>query len=319
MDMKRGLFFARLGWGGKVALGTALFAVVFVLLFDWNWLRQPLVDYLARKSNREIRIEHLEVDSGFTLEPTIRLKGVYIQNAPWAGERPFATAAQASFTVSLQSLWERRPVISRLVLVDADVDMQREADGRRNWRLKRPDDRSPGHVTVHTLEAHRTSIRFINREIDLEFTGRATPVENPADGLKTRITFEGSYRDAPYKGTAFIADILSFRGSGVSFPLRGHMTARNARIEVDGLFSDLFDVGAFDSKVHLTGSTLSALHPFLRIQPPPSRAFDIRTQLTQAGDVYEFKDLKAKSGRQTSRARPRTTGAANGGSSVRVS
>jgi uncharacterized protein involved in outer membrane biogenesis len=152
-------------------------------------------------------------------------------------------------------------------------------------------------VTVHSLEAHRTTIRFVNRGTDLHFLGAATALEQPTeDGLSTRITFEGSYQGAPYTGVAMNAGVLSFRGSGITFPLRGHMTSRSTRVELDGLFSDVFDIGAFDAKVRATGSSLSELHPFLHIRPPPSRRFDIEAQLTQTNDVYEFTRLKAKIG-----------------------
>jgi uncharacterized protein involved in outer membrane biogenesis len=279
-----------------LALGCVVALAAFVVAFDWNWLRGPLVSYLTEQSGREVRIGDLHVDA-FSLEPTVRLRDVYVQNAPWAGERPFATAAEASFTVSLKSLWERRPIISRLVLVDADVDMQRQADGLRNWRLTRPHDRTPGRLTIQTLEPHRTTIRFVNRAIELEFVGRAQALDKPTtDGLSSRITFEGRYQGAPYAGEALTAGILSFRGSGVVFPARGELKSRDARVEVDGLFTDLFDLGTFDAKIRVSGSTLSRVHPFLRIRPPRSRPFRIDAQLTQAGNVYEFRQLEAKVG-----------------------
>jgi AsmA family protein len=281
----------------RLAVAVGLVLTGLLILFDWNWLRGPLVGYLVEKSGREIRLEDLDVDLDWALEPTVRLRGVYIQNAPWAGDRPFATAAEASFKVSLRSVWEGRPVISRLVLIDADVDMQREADGRRNWRLKHPDDRSPGRVTVHTLEAHRTTIRFANRAIDLRFVGVATPLEKPThDGLSTRIRFEGTFEGAPYSGMALSAGVLSFRASGVVFPMRGYMNSRSTRVELDGLFSDIFDIGMFDARMELSGATLSELHPFLHIRPPPSRPYRLEAQLTQTNDVYEFKQLKGKIG-----------------------
>jgi uncharacterized protein involved in outer membrane biogenesis len=83
-----------------IASGCVVALVAFVASFDWNWLRGPLISYVAEKSGREIRIADLHVDT-FSLEPTVRLRGVYIQNASWAGERPFATAGEVSFTVSL--------------------------------------------------------------------------------------------------------------------------------------------------------------------------------------------------------------------------
>jgi uncharacterized protein involved in outer membrane biogenesis len=61
--------------------------------------------------------------------------------------------------VSLASIREGRPIISRLVLVDAEVDLERQADGQRNWRLTQPEYRGPGKVRVLVLEAYRSRIR----------------------------------------------------------------------------------------------------------------------------------------------------------------
>ena len=71
-------------------------------MFDWNWLRGPLERYLSEKSRREVRIADLHVTLG--REPTIRLRGVYIENAPWADRRPMAVAREASFTHTVGDL-----------------------------------------------------------------------------------------------------------------------------------------------------------------------------------------------------------------------
>ena len=280
----------------KILLASALVLAPLIAAFDWNWFRRPLVSYVVEKSGREVRVDDLHVSLGFSLEPTIRLRGVYIENAPWAAKRPFATAAEASFTVSLRSIWHGHPVISRLALVDADIDMERQADGLRNWRLKHPDDRSGGKTRVLTLEAQRTKLRFVNRAIDLDFTAVSSAIAGDKEGLTTRILFEGTYAGAPFSGEAANAGILSFRDSGVTFPLRARMASRSVRLELDGLFTDVFDIGPFDAKVRVTGASLSQLHPFLRIEPPPSRPFAFESQVTQTHDVYEFADLTGRLG-----------------------
>ena len=281
----------------RILLGIAVTsAVLAAVLFDWNWFRGPLISYLGEHSGREVRVEDLDVDVGFSLTPTVHLRGVYIQNAPWAGDKPFATAGLASFTVSLRSVWEGRPRILRLVLVDADIDMQRQADGLRNWRLRNPEYRGPGRIRVHTLEAQRSQIRFANRAIDLDFTAAASPVEGDKDGLSTRVTFKGVYQAAPFAGEALNDGVMSFRDSGVTFQMRGHMVSRNTRLELDGLFTDLFDFGPLDTKIRVAGPTLAHLHPFIPIRAPASRPFDVQAQLTQTHDVYEFTELKAKIG-----------------------
>src|SRR5262249_9482368 len=145
--------------------------------FDWNWFRPALERYVSEKSGRDVRADDLHVSIGLTLEPTVRLRGVRIPNAPWASLRtPMAVAGEAQFTFSLSSLWGRRPVVTRLVLHDADVDLERAADGRRNWRLTEPYYRGPPRINVLTLEAHRSKIRYSNREIDLLVETAASPV-----------------------------------------------------------------------------------------------------------------------------------------------
>src|SRR5258706_10715257 len=99
----------------KVLVGFALAFAITAVVFDWNWFRRPLERHLMEKSGREVRIGDLHVALGFALEPTVRLRDVYIENAPWAANQPMAVAGEAIFTFSLRSLWEQRPVILRLV------------------------------------------------------------------------------------------------------------------------------------------------------------------------------------------------------------
>jgi AsmA family protein len=276
-------------------LGTVLVLALVLTLFDWNWLRQPLVRYVAGDSGREVRVDDLDVTLG--LNPTIRMRGVYVANAPWASTRtPFASAREASFTVSLRSVWEGRPVVSRLVLVDADIDMERLEDGRRNWRIREAGRIAPGRLTIHTLEAHRTRIRFANRQTGLDVTAVASPAEGQGE-LTTRVAFTGSYQGAAFSGEAFNQGVVSFRGSDFTFPLRGFLISRKTRIDLDGLFTNFFDLGPMDTHIRVTGPTLSLLHPFIPIHPSESHPFDLSAQLVQTDNVYRFTQLVGKLGK----------------------
>ena len=292
-----------LGTGIKVLLILVLVLAIVIALFDWNWFRRPLERYVSGKSGREVRVADLHVSIGLALAPTVRLRGVYIQNAPWAAtSQPMAVAGEARFTFSLRSVWEQRRVISRLVLLDADVVMERTADGLRNWRLLVPDYRGPAIVKVLTLEAHRSRVRFINRGIDLDLTTAARPLEPGADApvegeqVSNRITFTGSYRGARFSGEALTGPVLSFRESGFSFPLRGHMASGTTRLEIEGHLADMFDLSAMDAKVRLAGPDLARLHPFLSGLPAASRPYDAEARVTQSGDEFAFSRLRGKIG-----------------------
>ena len=282
---------------GAVVLALGIFAV----LFDWNWLRGPIVRDLEERSGREVRIADLDVDLGTFLEPTVRLRDVYVQNADWASSRePLIDAREVSFRFAVSSLWGDNIEVTHLTLIGAKIHMERSADGRRNWRLRKPEDTGPGRVRVMRHEARDSQVTFANREIDLELVAVATPLERVVKddpyGLTTRIAYKGVYEGHAFSGEAATPPAISFRGSAFTFPAKGHLVSRGARVDFDGHFTDLFDIGPFDARLRITGPSLSALYPFLRVQPPPSKAFAFETQLTHAGGVYEFADVKATVG-----------------------
>ena len=107
----------------KVLLGVLLALTALVVLFEWNWLRAPAERFFSENSGRAVKIGHLDVDIDFSLVPTVRLRDVYVENAPWASKQPFVNAREIAFTISLRSVWQGRPVISRLVIANAEISI----------------------------------------------------------------------------------------------------------------------------------------------------------------------------------------------------
>ncbi len=295
--------FRRVGRKTSVLLGTLAALTLLVLLFDWNWVRPFVESYLSRASQRQVRIGDLHVDLGFTLQPTVRLRDVYIENAPWADKRVFAQAKEATFSFSLRSVWEGRPIIYRLILMDATVDLERQADGLRNWRLRRPEDRGPGRVRVQSLEPHRTTIRFVRRDIEFDITASASPASQSASAgpvaqtLPTRIDFEGHYRGRAFKGDVVSGAVLTFMDTHRAFSLRGHATSGQTRLEFDGDVADLFRPSKIDAQVHLKGVSLAHLHPFLRSTLPGSPAYEFRSRIRHTREGTSFAEVRGTIGR----------------------
>ncbi len=294
--------YPKFGRTTSILLGLLVVLAIGAALFDWNWFRHPLERYLIHRSHREIRIGNLHVDLGLSLEPTVRLRDVYIENAPWADMRPAAVAGEASITFSLKTVWEGRPVISRLVLIDADVDLERQADGLRNWRLRNPEDRGPGRVKVLSLEPHRTRIRFIRRDIDLDLVAAASPAAPGANGQPTdsshptRIDFKGEFGGTEFSGEILTGALLTFLETGESFPMRGHASAGKSRLDVDGTIADLIDPSAIDAKVRIAGLSLSKLHPFFRAPLPASRPYEFESHVRQTKGDTSFAEVRGKIG-----------------------
>lgn len=299
------LRFPRIGRKTRILLGLLVALFIMVAVFDWNWFRHPAERYLFNRSHREVRIGDLHVRLNANFEPTVRLRAVYIENAPWADRRPFVTAGEVSFTFSLTSLSQRRLVLSKLLLIDADIDMERQADGHRNWRLRDPENVDRGRVKVMKLEAYNSRLRFVRRDLDLEVVAAAAPLEpastNAGGALTTRILLEGRFEGVEFSGEAHTGDVISVMESGATFPIRGHMEARKTRLEFDGIVADLAKPSAMEGKVQLAGPSLAKLHPFVPGKLPDSRPYEMEAQLRQEGDAIAATEVRAKVGSTTLR------------------
>jgi len=288
-----------LGW----SCGTLLLAMVLLLtVFDWNWVRPGIERYLSHTSQRRVHFDDLRVRISNTLAPTVILRGVEIENAPWAARRPFARVGEVRFVFdTLRTLFDDQSVVSHLILIDAEVDMERQADGLRNWRLRQPEYRGPGKYKVLRLEARNSRIRFVNHGIGLELeasseTAPAEPAGTAGPPLPNRIRFSGRLQGTPFTGDLLTAYEMSLQETGDFFPLRGHGSADGARLDLDGRIADFFRMGALDARVRVSGSSLAGLSPFVRLTLPASPAYQGTGRVRISRERYAVEDFHGKLG-----------------------
>ena len=244
-----------------VALAVVLLLAALLLAWDWTWFRPQLQNYVREHSQRQVDFDKLRIQLDETLSPRIVFNGLRVQNAPWAAvHKPLITAGEIAFTFTWHSLlFDDKLVVSRLRLVDADVDMERQADGLRNWRLTRPDDRGPGRIKVLTLDALRSRIHVVHAGIALELDAAATPLAQVqtlprhADlPLANTIDFSGTLKGTRFDGRALAGRVLSFVDSGVPFGLSGTAHAAGATLQLEGRVADLIALGEVDADARVT-------------------------------------------------------------------
>ena len=292
---------------GRIALGVVVALVVFVLAFDWNWCRPLIRHYVMAHSGRDVAFDDLKVHWRHGLDPTIELHGLTIQNAPWAASRaPFIHAGRLAATLSWRSLGSDVTVIDLIELEDAQVDMERQADGIRNWRITHPDDRGPPHVRVLALKAQRSQLHTIHRGIDLEMDASTTPLpavepfsDHPDLPLTARIAFKGRFRDDPFDGEAHVSDVLAFGGGEPSFSFRARAHSGSLALEASGLSNDVRALGDLDCDVRLSAAATGPARPLpealARLRPLLAQG-----HVTRSGDAWRGIDVRLRVGRQTS-------------------
>ena len=288
--------------GLVLALGLLLLVVGAVVSHPW-WLAPVLGAYLSRTSAREVHFDRVRLGLSDALTPELSFEGVRIADAPWGDtRRPFAVLGQAVF----QFAWHRhdgRWLVTRMMLSDGEVHLRRQADGRRNWRLRDPEDRGPGRFWFQALEPHRIALGFVHDGADVQLRTRASdlapaPAAATADGspLVNRVDFDGRWRGVAFQGAADIGPELTFYETGRWFGLRGHAEVAGARLEADGRVADLFRGLRIDARTLVHGNSLAGLGPVLGPRSAEQRAFRAAGRLVADEAVYVLSAARAKIG-----------------------
>jgi uncharacterized protein involved in outer membrane biogenesis len=291
---------------GRIALGVVAALAVFFWAFDWNWCRPLIRHYVMSHSGRSIEFDDLKVRWRYGLDPQIEFRGLTIQNAPWAVSRdPFIHAGRIAATVSWRSLGSDMTVLSMIELDDAQVDMERQADGLRNWRLVHPDDRGPPHVRVLALDARRSRLHTIHRGIGLEMDVSTVPLPAPEPfaghpdlPLTRHLAFAGRIKDDPFEGGADVSDILAFGVTARKVSFRVDARSGGVRLEASGLTNDVHALGDLDGDVKVsavgTGSARPLPEALARVRPLVAQG-----HATKTGDHWTGRDVHLRAGRQT--------------------
>jgi hypothetical protein len=275
------------GWGRALRIGAGVLVVLLGVFatHPW-WLARVWAGRLAADSGREVRIDRMAIglaDGGIG----ITLLGVYVANAPWAGTaKPMAALREATFVLRWDTLFAERKDVARLVLVDGRVDLRRHADGRRNWRLRNPDDVGPGRYRILALEPHGVALDFEHRGVDLALAATATdvaavaPVGGAAPATTMRVEIQGAWRGVPMAYALDTGPVLTFAGTGTAFPMRGTAEIGGLAVRIDGTAGDLFREPLFDADLEVAGRSLGALAPFIGERWPGARPFRVAGRFT---------------------------------------
>jgi len=289
-------------------LGTLfLLLVAFIALFDWNWIRVPLDNYISRKTEREFRTSDLHVKLG--LSPTVQMRDVYFGNAKWSKDEPaMAKIEKLEFSISLRDLPETI-LVPRVALTKPELVFERLPDNRKNWILSDPSDTSPSKLRISTLSVDHGHLRYIDHgepfELDVQgSTFDPASQEKVKDGkaradnsrYTTKYDFKGSYHKAAFSGSALTGDVLSFQESGVPFPLKGELDAGTTKVSVEGVIADAANISAIDTQLRIEGQTLANLYPFLLLPLPASPPYQLQGHLILKGNRYTMDDLAGKIG-----------------------
>lgn len=275
---------------GLIVFFTLLTGLIF--LFQWDWFKPALQGYLVQKSHRIVTIGELDVDFSGLLNPTIKFKDLYIQNASWSNEDPLIVAKEISFTLNgLQLLMNKKGKSVDISMKDAKVNLESLSNGLRNWRITDPNYRGVGKYTLLSLNVQRSTIRFNSRDANLDVTGSVSPNSNPAE-LPCKIQFMGKYGEFPFNGLAYTPTLVTFQNTKKTFPINAYVKEGINKFEINGQIGDAYRNAIIDADIKLSGNLLSLFNFFKHQELLGDDFINLAMHVNKQSNTYQLERLE---------------------------
>lgn len=284
--------FSKSGTREGLLFGLALLAlalVAFVYAFQWKLLRDPIGRYVSEKTGRHFAINgDFHVKLGSTTD--ISLRQVEFSNPEWARDPNMAKADLIVISVNLPALLSGRIVLDQLHLEGAAVNLERSADGKRNWTLAKSEDSQATTPEIRKLSVKNSLLRYIDPVHEAELQAQVNTNDNDPL-LPVNTVLSGSYKKLRIAGTASTGSVLSLQDSSTPFPAKIDVSLGKTAIKINGTLSDLIKGGIIDAKLSVAGPDLSLLYPVIPVVLPSSPPYRISGQLKRNGAVFRYEEF----------------------------
>ena len=295
--------FRRPGLTEKVAGGIFLVLVaaivIFLLVFDWNWLRGPIGRWASVKYDREVALQgDLDVRL-FSWTPSVIVNDLKFGGPTWSRDTDTANVGRIEASVRLRKLLGGQIEMPLLAIDRAEVNLIATEDGKQSWDLEpdKPDDGEGARLPVIqrlVISGGHIVVDERKRGLTLDATVNARETANDGDAgfvldgkgainrspLTLRIEggpFINIRKDRPYHFTADLAGARS-------------------RLTADGSVTRPFDLGQVQATLTLQGQDLADLYQLVGIALPNTPRYRISGALKRDDSHWTFNDVSGRVG-----------------------
>jgi hypothetical protein len=285
-------------WSAAFTLLT-LGVVLFIILFQWNWLRGPLARLISNRLDRPVAIfGNLEVHP-WSLSPTATVNGLVIGNPTWAGRAPMASLPRLRVQLKLVPLVLDGKLVLPLLQADRpSFTLLKDPSGRSNWTfgagggshaLKLP--------PIDHLIINNGAVRYDDEVRRLRFSGVMTSTEQVVGPGRGTFRFVGAgvIRNQPFTATATGGPLIHVDANR-PYPFTAHISAGATRVAMNAAFSHPFDFGQLTGAVHVSGPDLAGIYNLTGVTLPNTPPYNLAGGFTRNGAYYAFRRIHGRVG-----------------------
>ncbi|HEX2671469.1 MAG TPA: AsmA family protein, partial [Polyangiaceae bacterium] len=274
-----------------------IFGVVFVagflfLFFGLNALRGPIARAVEKSTGRELIIKDISPVWSW-VHPRIRIDGITFANAPWGKQKYLVTADSAVVTLSAFPLVAGHVVLPEVHLVKAQVNLEQDAEGRKNWILERdPQPNKPSRIRVRKLTLDQGVLTYDDGGRDISVRA---DLSTDANGVGFKV--EGKHAGLPLAASGHGGPVLTLRDDdGTPYPLKAQAKIGDTAAAVDGNITGLVGLSGIDMNVQLSGKTMEQLYDILGVAFPHTSPYSTGGHLVRSGAKIRYENFTGKVG-----------------------
>ena len=289
-----------LKWLAVALIAPLLLAVLFILVFGWNWLRAPVERMAFEKTGRVLVINgDMHVALGWP-RPRLSASAVTFANPLWAQEKQMFTADAVELTLDLSQLLGGKLVFPELKMVRPVVFLEQGSAGRQSWLLDQQQQDPGANIQIDRLTLDQGQLGYDDAiqktSIRAELASLAPSAGSTAD---TGLTFsaQGRYKAQAFKAAGSGGPVLALRDDSTPYPLNIDASVGQTRVRAQGNITSLLKFTAVDLSMALSGDNLAQLYPLLGITFPATGSYVTAGHLRHSGNSWHYEKFSGRIGR----------------------
>jgi AsmA protein len=277
---------------GSVFILFVLIALFFT--FGLNLLKGPITRAVSDATGRDLVIEGRLGPVWSWVHPRIRAEGVSFANADWGKADYLLSADAIEASISVLPLFAGRVVLPEVHLEGAELSLEQDVDGRKNWILKEEPEEQKKESRVHVkqLTVDEGRLRWEDAWREHSFFADLSTDE-------TGIAFsgEGSYSGMPFKAKGHTGHVLGIRDETTPFPISGEIKIGDTAATLEGTLTGLVGFKGIDLQFkQLSGKTMEDLYWIIGLAFPDTSPYKLSGRLLRTDGMWRFENFAGKVG-----------------------
>lgn len=285
--------------------------VVILKSMDFNKYLNLITQKVQEATGRELKING-ELKLNLSFSPALTVEDITFANASWGSRPKMVQLKRLDIKVNLIPLIFGNIRIKRFVLIEPDILLETNSEGKGNWILDR-EEKARAHPDKSDAEQKEEIVIPVINEVRIKKAnltyrdGRSQKSTNfmiksltgHTRGLKSpfNLDIDGSYNNIHFKVAGEFGSFGQLTNPSVPFPVQLEARLLNTLIKVNGTIKKPMEGKGLNLKLSLESPDIGKLSKLAETQLPSVGPLHITAHLTDSEKTYSFRNFNVNIGR----------------------